>query len=279
MMNLASNWWKSFAHDLWNWLDAVVVMISIAGLMIKEGLGALSVLRIARVLKMVKLFRSLNQLRIMIDALSSAVLPVLNAFVLVALVSSIYAIVGTDLFQDLAPEYFGNFSTSLFTFVECATESWAVAAREIMHNPESTLSQPLVACIFISYVLIVGVVLINVVVAVLLDEFLSCVSRYKEEEQAIKDNIVRDAVDSKLGGLMYGPIDALLRGLMDFQSEQELHALILKLYVRIDIDESGTVSREEINQGLKKVDRSLHITEEEFVYMLQQAKLPCSGAN
>jgi Ca2+-binding EF-hand superfamily protein len=78
---------------------------------------------------------------------------------------------------------------------------------------------------------------------------------------------------------MYGPIDALLRGLMDFQSEQELHALILKLYVRIDIDESGTVSREEINQGLKKVDRSLHITEEEFVYMLQQAKLPCSGAN
>ena len=54
-------------------------MISIAGLMIKEGLGALSVLRIARVLKMVKLFRTLNQLKIMIDALSSAVLPVLNA--------------------------------------------------------------------------------------------------------------------------------------------------------------------------------------------------------
>jgi hypothetical protein len=46
---------------------------------------------------------------------------------------------------------------------------------------------------------------------------------------------------------MYGPIDALLRGLMDFQSEQELHVLILKIYVRIDIHESGTVTRAEIN--------------------------------
>ena len=46
--------------------------------------------------------------------------------------------------------------------------------------------------------------------------------------------------------------------------------------MHIDKNESGTVSREEINQGLKKVDRSLHITEEEFVYMLQQAKLPCT---
>ena len=54
----------------------------------------------------------------MIDALSSAVLPVLNAFVLHALVSSIHAIVGTDLFQHLEPEYFGDFLTSfkLFTF-------------------------------------------------------------------------------------------------------------------------------------------------------------------
>ena len=215
----------------------------------------------------------------MIDALSSAVLPVLNAFVLLSLVSSIYAILGTDLFQHLEPEYFGDFLTSLFTFVECATESWAVAARLVMHNPESNFSPHVVAFIFISYVLVVGVVLINVVVAVLLDEFLRSIQRYKEEEQAIKDNLVRHAVDSKLGNLVHGPIDPLLRGLMDFQSEQELHALILKLYVRIDIDESGTVTREEINQGLKKVDRSLHITEEEFVYMLQQAKLPCSGAN
>ena len=49
---------------------------------------------------------------------------------------------------------------------------------------------------------------------------------------------------------------------------------MLKLYLRIDIDESGTVTHEEINEGLKKVDKSLHINKEEFAYLIKQAKLP-----
>jgi hypothetical protein len=110
MINIAGNWWRPFASVLWNWMDAFVVIISVAGL-IKEGLPAISVLRLFRVLKMIRLFRSLTQLRIMIDALYSAVLPVVNAFMLLLLVSTIYAIVGTDLFRDLAPEYFGRSPT------------------------------------------------------------------------------------------------------------------------------------------------------------------------
>ena len=120
-----------------------------------------------------------------------------------------------------------SFLLSLFILVECATESWAVAARQIMNNPESEHNQHLVALFFISYVLIVGVVLINVVVAVLLDEFLECIAHHKQEEQAIKEGIEKDSVDSKLRVLVRGPLDPLLHGLMDFQFEQELHALIL----------------------------------------------------
>ena len=39
------------------------------------------------------------------------------------------------------------------------------------------------ACYFVSYVLIVGVVLMNIVVAVLLDEFISTVAREKSEQE------------------------------------------------------------------------------------------------
>ena len=56
-------------------MDAFVVINSVAGL-IKEGLLAISVLRLFRVLKMIRLFRGLTQLRIMIDALYSAIVPV-----------------------------------------------------------------------------------------------------------------------------------------------------------------------------------------------------------
>ena len=87
------------------------MIIAIAGL-VKEDLPAISALRLFRVLKMVRLFRSMTQLRIMIDALYSAILPVANAFMLLLLLSTIYAIVGTDLFKDLAPEYFGRSPTA-----------------------------------------------------------------------------------------------------------------------------------------------------------------------
>jgi hypothetical protein len=80
-------------------------------------------------------------------------------------------------------------------------------------------------------------------VAVLLDKFLISIQSRQDEQQTIKDNKERDAVDSKLAVLVHGPIDPLLRGLLDFQCEQELHANMLKLYLRIDIDESGTVTQ------------------------------------
>ena len=54
----------------------------------------------------------------MIDALYSAILPVVNAFMLLLLVSTIYAIVGTDLFRDQAPEYFGRSPTCVSFFGE-----------------------------------------------------------------------------------------------------------------------------------------------------------------
>jgi hypothetical protein len=145
-----------------------------------------------------------------------------------------------------------------------------------MESPGSTFDPHIVAFFFVSYVLIVGVVLLNVVVAVLLDKFLRSIQSHQDEQNEIKEKKERDAVDSKLGVLVRGPIDPLLRGLLDFQCEQELHANMLKLYLRIDIDESGTVTHEEINEGLKKVDKSLHINKEEFAYLMKQAKLPCT---
>ena len=109
-----------------------------------------------------------------------------------------------------------------------------------MGNPASPYNQHAVVIFFISYVLIVGVVLLNVVVAVLLDKFLRSIQSHQDEQQAIKEKKEIDEVESKLGVLARGPIDAFLRGLLDFHCEEELHANMLKLYLRIDIDESAT---------------------------------------
>ena len=60
---------------------------------------AVNVLRLIRVFKMVRLFRKLTALRVLINALSSSVVPVLYSFVILILISSIYSVLATDLFR------------------------------------------------------------------------------------------------------------------------------------------------------------------------------------
>jgi hypothetical protein len=54
-------------------------------------------------------------------------------------------------------------------------DSWSsVITRELMLLQNDNVKAGLVAGFFISYMLIVGVVLMNIVIAVLLDEFIRC---------------------------------------------------------------------------------------------------------
>ena len=172
--NAFGSWFWPFVSDTWNIFDSIVVVISIVGL-IQEGLPAVNVLRLVRVFKMVRLFRKLTSLRILTNALSSSIVPVTYAFLILVLVTSIYAVIATDLFYMVDPA-FSSFSASLFTLFQVATgDSWASAvSRGLMSNElEPQYTDWIIGIFFSSYVLIVGIVLMNIVVAVLLDEFIS----------------------------------------------------------------------------------------------------------
>merc|ERR1719199_145072 len=73
----------------------------------------------------------------------------------------------------VGPEYFGTFSRSLYTFFQVLTgESWSemVARPAIWYYYYDPLKAVGGSLFFVSYVLITGFMLINVVVAVLLDK-------------------------------------------------------------------------------------------------------------
>ena len=103
---------------------------------IVQGMPAVNVLRLIRVFKMVRLFRKLTALRVLINALSSSVVPVLYSFVILILISSIYSVLATDLFRPQG-EYdtetsrmFSTFSSSLFTLFQVAFVTSCVSDRE-----------------------------------------------------------------------------------------------------------------------------------------------------
>ena len=221
LFNLFGSWLRPFLTEGWNYVDSFVVFVSWAGV-INEDLPAVNVLRLVRVLKMVRLFRKLTELRMLINALTSSIVPVLYSFLILLLISTVYAVVATDLFSAIDPTNFGDFSLSLFSLFQvsnhrvcmhacmhitatlCGTvsdidssflscmcvcvcvcvrlgvfshimsqvstgDSWAsVITRGLIYNEDSNYSGAFVSIFFVSYVLVVGVVLMNIVVAVLL---------------------------------------------------------------------------------------------------------------
>jgi len=90
-------------------------------------------------------------------------------------------------------EYYGTFFRALFTLFQVMTgESWSEAvARPLLFGLDKS-NGILVTIYYISFVLIMQFVLVNVVVAVLLDKFVA--------DETPENDIQDDAVDSVLGG-------------------------------------------------------------------------------
>ena len=166
LLNMFGKWFWPFFTSGWDVFDFLVVIVSIVSIFM-PGLPAVNVLRLMRIFKMVRLFKQMTSLRILINALTASAVAVLNAFAILLLVTSLYAVVAADLFGPQS-DLFVDFVSSMFTLFQVATgDSWAsMVARTLM--AEHSSGPGFVAIFFVSYVLIVGVVLMNIVVAVLL---------------------------------------------------------------------------------------------------------------
>lgn len=117
VINMVARWFWAFWSDRANWMDFFVVAVSLVGLFVSSGAGggAFTVLRIMRVFRVVRVFKRLASVRLIISALASSVIPVSNAFFIMILATSIWAILGVNLFSEKAPHQFGNFGAAFLT--------------------------------------------------------------------------------------------------------------------------------------------------------------------
>mmetsp|Transcript_28274 Transcript_28274/g.67247 ORF Transcript_28274/g.67247 Transcript_28274/m.67247 type:complete len:474 (-) Transcript_28274:148-1569(-) len=194
-VNMYAFWCCPFWKSGWNIFDFVVVAIGVLSVLKVELPGPLSMLRMMRAFRVFRLFKRVKSLNKIMASLAKAVPGVANAFFILLLVMSIYAIIAVDLFKDYGKggkyinikgnevalitsrqqeygyEYFGNFGKSLYTMFQVLTgESWSeVITRPMLHTTDVTQAAG-VSLFFVSFNLVNGVVLINVVIAVLLEK-------------------------------------------------------------------------------------------------------------
>ena len=167
----------SFFKDPWSLFDFFVVAISLV-----PTSSGFEILRVLRVLRLFRLINAVPQMRKIVSALISVIPGMLSVIALMTLFFYIFAIMSTQLFGEKFPQWFGTLGESFYTLFQIMTlESWSMGiVRPVMDV------YPYAWVFFVPFIFIVTFVMINLVVAIIVD---AMAILNKEEEQNIIDEI------------------------------------------------------------------------------------------
>ena len=155
LLRLYGYGWRFF-RDPWNIFDTLVI-----GIALVPATGPLSVLRTLRVLRVLRLVSAVPSMRRVVSGLLAAVPGMASVASLLALVIFVAGVMATKLFGTIAPLYFGDLGTSLFTLFQIMTgEAWPDIARDVM------AAAPLAWIFFVIYILISSFAVLNLFIAV-----------------------------------------------------------------------------------------------------------------
>lgn len=193
----------SFFKDPWSLFDLFVVVISLI-----PSSGSFSILRILRVLRLFRLITVVPQMRKIVAALISVIPGMLSIVGLMSLIFYVFAIMANNLYAQSFPQWFGTLGESFYSLFQIMTlESWSMGiVRPIMEI------QPYAWLFFVPFIFIATFIMINLVVAIIVD----AMAILKEEEKNIIEENKISENDLKLE----------IQSLKD--NVQELKEIILK---------------------------------------------------
>ena len=132
---------QDFFKDGWNVFDFVVI-----GLAFVPGLREnVTLLRLARLLRVVRLVSVMPDLRILVRAMARSLPPIASLVLLTLLLMYVYGMVGWILFHEEDPEHWGNIGESLLSLFQILTlenwpSTWTRARRST--RPRGSSSSP-----------------------------------------------------------------------------------------------------------------------------------------
>ena len=79
----------------------MVVCFSAVALFVDPCNSSFALIRIVRVFRVIRVFKRLESVRLIVNALASSLYPLASALVILALVTAIYAVLGVEFFSEL----------------------------------------------------------------------------------------------------------------------------------------------------------------------------------
>ena len=151
---------QRYFRDGWNLFDFIVLVLA---LIPDTGQFAL-IARLARLLRVLRLITVVPQLRVIVATLIRSLPGLGNVMLLLFVIYYVYAVAGVHLFRDHDPVHWGSLGIALLTLFRVMTlEDWT----DVMYTAMEL--HPLSWLFFVSFVLVAAVVMINLVIAVVIN--------------------------------------------------------------------------------------------------------------
>ena len=174
---------QDYFRDGWNVFDFVVIGASfLPG--VRENITLLRVIRLLRVVRIVSVF---PDLRFLLRGMVRSLPPIGSMAVLTVLLIYIYGMVGWLLFEETDPADWGNLGQAMLSlFVVLTLESWPDIMETVIDD------HPAAWIYFVSYVLIASFLLINMVIAILINSLEELRAAEQAEERLDRKRRARE---------------------------------------------------------------------------------------
>ena len=197
-----SRWYRYFA-DPWNVFDFLIVVVCF----LPVGGPYAAVLRLARVLRALRLVTALPKLQLLVGSLLKSIPSLGYVGLLLAVLFYVYAVMGVFLFRGNDPVHFQDLSTALLSLFRVVTlEDWTDVMYIQMygsdaypnygdfaqaHLREASLGRPLLgAAFFVSFVLLGTMIMLNLFIGVIINSMSEAEAEKEAEER--RRNLERD---------------------------------------------------------------------------------------
>lgn len=230
-----------FFKNIWNLIDAVVVLISVADELFlrSNGMGVIDVkllrifrlVRLAKAVRVVRLIKFIHPLRVLLVSIASSFGSLFWSMVLITVVQAISAVAITQVVHEFITDesndvelrrqvfaWFGKWSYSMLTMFELslAPGAWAKPGRLLMFEVD-----PLYAFFFIPYVWCVSFAVLRVTAAMFVSQtmaatskdddlvFQAALKKHDKEVEEVRD-IFQSADVNGVGKLTINDFDELI---------------------------------------------------------------------
>lgn len=191
-----------YFNDPWNVFDFSIVAVCYLAMLFPDIEGAyVAVFRLARVMRVFRIVRTIPKLRLLVNTLLKSIPSIGYVGILLSVIFYIYATMGVFLFRDNDPMHFGNLQLSLLSLFRVVTlEDWTNIMYINMYGcdhaiwgygPENGCTNPSgfgfgAAFYFVSFVLIGTMIVLNLFIGVIMNSMDEAKRDAREEGERMR---------------------------------------------------------------------------------------------